>query len=96
MYRIGYLGILDLGSGTVISMLKKQLTEKDYDDIIQYATLTNVELTEYAEELITSLCGSKLATISLRNTMYKIGYRQGFNLVLNHDSGFVETTVCHL
>ncbi|KAI7906563.1 uncharacterized protein BX663DRAFT_496918 [Cokeromyces recurvatus] len=93
--KVGYLGILDLSSDTVILMLKKQLAEKDYNDIIQHATLLNVELTEYAEDLITSLCESKLATISLRNIMYEIGYRQAFNLVLNRDAGFIETTTRH-
>jgi hypothetical protein len=70
--------------------------QKEYTEIIQYAALPNVELTAYAEELITAFYKSKLATISLRNIMCQVGYKQAFNLILNHDAGFIETTVRHL
>lgn len=77
-------------------MIKEQSGQEKYQEIIQYASLPDVELTECAQKLITALCLSKLATISLRRTLYQVGFKETFNLLLDQDAGFIETTVCHL
>lgn len=77
-------------------MLKDNLSQEDYSEIIKYATLPNIELTSYAQELISSLCDSKLATISIGSILYQVEFKQTFNLILDSDAGFIETTVRHL
>lgn len=90
------MGVLDLSSNSVLSMIKEQFGQEKYQEIIQYASLPDVELTEYVQELIAALCHSKLATISLRRTLYQVGFKETFNLILDQDAGFIETTVRHL
>lgn len=77
-------------------MLQEYLSQEYYSEIIEYAVLLNIELTAYAQELITTLCLSKLVTVFIKSILYQVGFKQSFNLILNHDASFIETTVRHL
>ncbi|KAG1166478.1 hypothetical protein G6F36_012928 [Rhizopus arrhizus] len=94
--KVDCLGVLDLGSDTVVSMLQEYLSQEYYSEIIEYAVLLNIELTAYTQELITTLCLSKLVTVFIKSILYQVGFKQSFNLILNHDASFIETTVRHL
>lgn len=77
-------------------MLQEYLSQEYYSEIIEYAVLLNIELTAYTQELITTLCLSKLVTVFIKSILYQVGFKQSFNLILNHDASFIETTVRHL
>jgi hypothetical protein len=95
-HRVGHLGILDLCSKTVCTMLKEQLTEKEYDDIIEASSLEPFQFTTYAQELIDALINSKLSTGSFRDILRQVGYRSAYDPIIHHDAGFVEATTRHL
>ncbi|ORE02009.1 hypothetical protein BCV72DRAFT_319455 [Rhizopus microsporus var. microsporus] len=70
-------------------MLEQRLAQGKYNEIIQHTALFSIEMTPYAQDLLGTLSSSKLTTICS-------GFNQPFNIVLNHDAGFIEITVYHL
>ncbi|KAI8982100.1 hypothetical protein BDF20DRAFT_818527 [Mycotypha africana] len=77
-------------------MIQEYLSQKDFTEILQNATLPEVLLAAYTQELFNALCRSELATVSLRSLPYEVGFKQNFNLILNHDASLIKTTVRHL
>ncbi|KAI7906511.1 uncharacterized protein BX663DRAFT_427999 [Cokeromyces recurvatus] len=77
-------------------MLEEHFDQEKYDEIVRRSTLPTIEITQYAQELLDTIPISKLATVYIRVALYQAGFKLSFNLVLNHDTGFIEITVCHL
>lgn len=55
MQRVGCLGIVDLSSPTVLTMLEEHLDQEKYDEIVERSTLPTIEITQYAQELLDAI-----------------------------------------
>lgn len=62
-------------------MLQEHISQEDYSEIIEHVSLPDIELTAYAQKLIVALCRSQLAILSIRSTLYKVEFKQSFNLI---------------
>ena len=96
MQRAGYLGIVDMSSIAVVTMLEERVDQENFEEIVKRSTLPKIELTTYAQELLDAVADSKPAPMSIRVALYQAGFKLSFNLILNHDAGFIETTIRHL
>ena len=77
-------------------MLEEHFDQEKHDEIVRRPALPTIEITQYAQELRDAISVLKLAVVCIRVALYQAGFKLSFNLVLNHDAGFIETTVRHL
>lgn len=72
--RVDCLGIVDLSSPTVLTMLEEYFDEERYNEIVRRSTLPAVQITQYSQELLDTISVSKLAIVCIRVALYQAGF----------------------
>ncbi|KAG1050356.1 hypothetical protein G6F43_007364 [Rhizopus delemar] len=81
----------DLSSNTVDEILKNTASPKDFSQIKASLVQNPFKPSDYAQELIDDLLESPLSTRVLQNTLYQVGDRNNFDLILHYDAVFIVT-----
>lgn len=92
MSRVGKLNIVDLSSTAAKDILRSDIGNNLYNLIIEETNLESVTLSTYATELSNALNEASLSLQILRQALYSNGFRSDFNLIAQHDAGFIEAT----
>lgn len=90
------MSIRDLSSNTVDEILKNTASPKDFSQIKASLVQNLFKPSDYAQELINTSLESPLSTRVLRNTLYQVGDRSNFDLILHYDAVFIVTTSRYL
>jgi hypothetical protein len=88
--------MIDLSSKTAVDILEAEVDPDYFNSIMRATGVDQVEMSSYANEMMTALNNSPLSIRELRQKLYNASFRQNFDLATNADGGFIKVTIRYL
>ncbi|KAI9324585.1 hypothetical protein BD770DRAFT_303655, partial [Pilaira anomala] len=79
-----------------VEMLKAETSAAQFESIMKATKINLNPMSVQANTLIKGLNDTSMSVQALRNVLYHNGFHDNFDLIANHDIGFIEVTVRHL
>ncbi|KAG1493576.1 hypothetical protein G6F46_008981 [Rhizopus delemar] len=93
--RVGKLKIIDLSSSAAVDILKTETSGDQFESILEATKIHPITMSTEACNLIKCLNDATLSVQELRKTLYRHGFNENFDLIANHNMGFLEVTTRH-
>lgn len=87
---------MDRGSACSISQTSGAFSSSCSVSLMKATKIDPIPMSIQADTLIKVLNDAPLSVQTLRKALYHHGFHDGFDLITNHDVGFMEVTVRHL
>ncbi|CAO3678995.1 unnamed protein product [Rhizopus microsporus] len=93
--EVGELEIIDLSLQITVEILKAETSAAQFESIMKATKIDLNPMSIQANTLIKELNDTPLSVQALRKALYHCGFHDNFDLITNHDIGFIKVTVRH-